>query len=294
MNITRIKPSGYCFGVVNAINLVLKAIKDGAPRPITIYGMLIHNKTVVASLKELGVNTINNPILTDLDRISGTVIFTAHGIKNEIKERAYDLGLNVIDATCKDVTKTINIIKEYLEDGYEVLYIGKHGHPEATAATNYKGVHLIASISDLKLMDSNKKYAITNQTTMSILDVQAIYDYVKSNFSDVIIIDEICNATRRRQEAVIKISSADQLIVVGDKLSNNSNNLAKLHPNGILIESYLDLVEMDLSNYKNVAVTAGASTPKPLVDEVIDYLEKYPNVDQYISKLSSSDIVKLK
>jgi len=293
MNITQIRPSGYCFGVVNAINLVLNAIKNDVPRPITIYGMLIHNKTVVSSLKELGVKTIIDPKITDLDELTGTVVFTAHGIKESVKHRASELGLNIIDATCKDVTKTINIIKDYLDEGIEVLYIGKTGHPEATAATNYEGVHLISNISDLEHIDKRKRYAITNQTTMSVIDVKSIYDYVTHNFDNVEVIDEICNATRRRQEAVIK-ESADLLIVVGDVKSNNSNNLAKLHKNGLLIESYLDLSNIPLDKYENISVTAGASTPKPLVDEVISYLEMYPDIESFKSIIKASDIVKLK
>ncbi len=293
MNITRIRPSGYCFGVVNAINLVLNAIKNDVPRPITIYGMLIHNKTVINSLKELGVKTIIDPVITDLDTLKGTVVFTAHGIKESVKERASELGLHIIDATCKDVTRTINIIKDYLDEGIQVLYIGKPGHPEATAATNYDGVHLISSITDLESIDKQKKYAITNQTTMSIIDVKNIYDYAMDNFDDIEVIDEICNATRRRQEAVIK-EAADLLIVVGDVKSNNSNNLAKLHKNGILIESYLELKDISLDKYENISVTAGASTPKPLVDEVIRYLEIYPNIDEFKSEIKPSDIVRLK
>lgn len=292
MNIHRIKPSGYCYGVVNAINIVLNAIKSDVPKPITIYGMLIHNKHVIESFKNLGVNSIIDPKLSDLDELEGTIIFTAHGIREHIKEYAASKGLHVIDATCKDVTKTIDLIKNYINDGYEVLYIGKKGHPEATAATEPKEVTLITSIEDISI-NRDKKYVITNQTTMSVLDVKDIYDYISTNYNNVEVMDEVCNATRRRQEAVLNHFDKDLLIVVGDKRSNNSNNLAKLHPNGILVETYRDLLDIEL-NYENIAVTAGASTPKPLVDEVVHYLNAVANNEDYSSDVDYKKIVKLK
>jgi len=292
VDIIRIKPSGYCFGVVNAINIVLKAVKSDCPKPITIYGMLIHNKKVIESLTHLGVTTLIDPVETDLETLTGTVVFTAHGSKESLKQKATSLGLNVIDATCKDVTKTIDVIKSFLSQNYEVLYIGKKGHPEAVAATDYEGVHLITSIHDLYI-DPSKKYAITNQTTMSMLDVYDIYSYVSDNFTNVEIIEEICNATRRRQEAVLEHLDAGMLIVVGDKKSNNSNNLAKLHPNGYLVETYRDLESIDLDQ-STLAVTAGASTPKILVDEVVRYLEMYPNITDFTSTVDYTSIVKLK
>ncbi len=291
MEITRVKPSGYCYGVVNAINIVLKAIQSDVPKPITIYGMLIHNKKVIESLQNLGINTIVDPMLTDLDSLTGTVVFTAHGIRDSVIQYAENLGLHVINATCRDVTKTITLIKDYLQKDYHVLYIGKKGHPEATASTDFDGVELVTKKEDL-LIDKNKKYVITNQTTMSMLDLFDIYEYVKT-FPNIEVMNEICNATRRRQEAVLEHLDKELLLVVGDKRSNNSNNLAKLHPNGILVETYKDLENISLE-YKNVAVTAGASTPKLLVDEVVEYLEQYPNIDDFKSTKDYLDIVSLK
>jgi 4-hydroxy-3-methylbut-2-enyl diphosphate reductase len=292
MDLVRIKPSGYCFGVVNAINIVLKALKSDVPKPITIYGMLIHNKKVIDSLTHLGVNTLLEPSINDLSSIKGTVIFTAHGIKKSTKDKAQELGLHVIDATCRDVTKTFDIIDDFVEKGYEVLYIGKKGHPEATAATDNPKVHLISDISDLDI-DISKKYVITNQTTMSMLDVFDIYEYIRDNYTNVEIMEEICNATRRRQEAVLDQLDKELLIVVGDTKSNNSNNLAKLHPNGVLVETYRDLEGVNL-NVDSIAVTAGASTPKQLVEDVMEYLRLYPNVDKFESKEDYLSIVKPK
>jgi 4-hydroxy-3-methylbut-2-enyl diphosphate reductase len=291
MEITRIKPSGYCYGVVNAINVVLNAIKSEVPKPITIYGMLIHNKNVIDSLSSLGVNTIIDPSLSDLDNLEGTIIFTAHGIRESVIEYAKQQGLHVINATCRDVTNTINLIKDYVHKGYEVLYIGKEGHPEATATTDFRGVQLITKREDLSI-NPTKKYVITNQTTMSMLDLFDIYEHAKT-FPNIEVMNEICNATRRRQEAVLEHLDKELLIVVGDTRSNNSNNLAKLHPNGVLIETYKDLKNIPL-NYSSVAVTAGASTPKLLVDEVVEYLEQYPKIEDFKSTKDYQKIVTLK
>ncbi|XMB87263.1 4-hydroxy-3-methylbut-2-enyl diphosphate reductase [Mycoplasmatota bacterium WC44] len=294
MNVIRITPSGYCFGVVNAINTVIKANKSNIPKPINVYGMLIHNKMVIKALEEIGIKTIYDPKISDLDDITGTVVFTAHGISKKIIKKAKENGLNVINATCRDVTKTHNIIDDYIHDGYEVIYIGKKNHPEAVSSTESDKVHLIETIADLDKINFNKKLAVTNQTTMSIFDVKHIYAHIKENYPNVIIINEICNATRRRQLAVLEHIDVDKLFVVGDKKSNNSNNLAKLHPKGILIENIYDIDESNLSNLKTVAVTAGASTPKAIIDEVVKYLENYDKMPKKISKLSNKDILRLK
>lgn len=292
MEIVRVKPSGYCFGVVNAINLVLKTLKNDAPKPITIYGMLIHNKHVIESLSHLGVHTLMNPNIDDLKNLKGTIIFTAHGIKQSVIDEALRVGLHVVNATCKDVTRTIDLIKENIRNGYHVLYIGKKGHPEATASTDYDSVQLITKIEDLDI-DPNQKYLITNQTTMSMLDVMDIYEYVKNNHPNVEVMDEICNATRRRQEAVLEHLDKDLLIVVGDKKSNNSNNLAKLHPNGVLVESFNDLIDVNL-DVNTIAITAGASTPKMIVDDVENYIRNYPNNSEFTPQTNIKEIVKLK
>ncbi len=296
MEVKKIIPRGYCFGVINAINAVLEANSSDIPKPINIYGMLIHNKQVVDALTELGINTIYNPTISDFDNIKGTVVFTAHGIQNEIIIEAKKRALHVIDATCRDVLKTKDIIDDHLSKGYQVIYIGKKNHPESIGATGHKDVHLIEDLKDLKLVDLNKKSILTNQTTVSLIDIENIYDYIKSNYPHIKIIDEVCNVTRRRQLAVIANADAELLYVVGDKKSNNSKNLVNLHTNGKLIETITDIDTTSLGNVKSIAVTAGASTPKAVVNEIIHYLEHFNTNTELpkVSHLSNEDILNRK
>ncbi|XMB66513.1 4-hydroxy-3-methylbut-2-enyl diphosphate reductase [Mycoplasmatota bacterium zrk1] len=295
MKVIKIKPSGYCFGVVNAIKAVIDAHNSNVPKPINIYGMLIHNKQVINALSSLGINTIFSPTIEDLSNIKGTIIFTAHGISLDVISEAKKRNLHVINATCRDVLKTMKIINKYLNKGYEVLYIGKKNHPEAIAATEDGRVHLIEKLPDLFNLDLTKKFIITNQTTMSINDIKEIHDFVSQNFPHIKIIDEICNATRRRQLAVLENIDTDILYVVGDKKSNNSLNLASLHPNGRLIEGISDIDINELKNFNTVSVTAGASTPKAIINEVIDYLEHFDDnsYENSNSKLTARDILNL-
>ena len=160
--------------------------------------MIVHNQYIVDALKERGIQTIDIPGQTRLELLDqiheGTVIITAHGASDQVFQKAKDKGLNVIDASCLDVIKTHDLIKKKLNEGYEILYIGKMGHPEAEGAISIdkKKVHLITSQKDIQAMDPNKHYVITNQTTMSLYDVYDLCEYAKSVLPHVIIEKETC------------------------------------------------------------------------------------------------------
>lgn len=291
MEIIKVTPRGFCKGVVGAIQIAKKARKDFPSSKITILGMLVHNRFVVDALKELDIQTVENKLLDRnelLDSIdSGIVIFTAHGISEQTYQKALGKGLLVIDATCPDVTKTQNMIKAYDAEGYTTLYIGKKGHPESEACLSVSSnVLLIETLEDINHLSSVEKMFLTNQTTMSMIDVFSIIDYAKHKFPQLIVCEEICDATRLRQEAIAKLENIDLLYIVGDPHSNNSNKLAEIGlANGvkkaILIES---VEEVDLTLLKDVnrlAISSGASTPTYLTNQVIEYLEAY-NVQEQI------------
>lgn len=286
MRVKAIIPRGYCKGVVRAINIAKKSI-DEHPKPIYILGMIVHNKYIVSSLKELGVITIDKPNASReelLDLInSGTVIITAHGCSDNVIKKAKDKGLTVIDATCLDVITTHNLIKEYLADNYEILYIGKKGHPESEGAIGIdkNHIHLITNKNDLKNLDKNKKYVLTNQTTMSIYDIYDICESAKKSNLDITIIQEICNATKIRQEAISDIDNdVDIVFIVGDPHSNNTKKLANIASNHAnkevyMIESVKDIEIKVLKDKKCAAVSSGASTPTYLTNQVISFLEQF-------------------
>ena len=289
MKTIRITPRGLCHGVVGAINTITKLDQKSTPKPIYILGMLVHNKQVVESFKERGIITLHDPSRTRMDLLDeiteGTVIFTAHGISPKVKEKALDKGLNIIDTTCGDVTKTQDVIYEYLDKDFSIIYIGKQTHPESEAAKGIsEKVYLIETEKDIEALNISGNIAVTNQTTMSLYDVYNLSQFIKSKYPESIFIDEICNATRIRQEAVMKQEYVDHCFVVGDKLSNNSQKLVQVSIeqagiNATLIESLKDIDVEFLKTIDSVSVSSGASTPTQTTREVLTFLENFDKSD---------------
>ncbi|OIJ22148.1 4-hydroxy-3-methylbut-2-enyl diphosphate reductase [Anaerobacillus alkalidiazotrophicus] len=291
MEVIKISPRGYCYGVVDAMVLARQAAKNlDLPKPIYILGMIVHNKHVTDAFSEDGVITLDGPNrLEILNKVNkGTVIFTAHGISPEVRKLAKEKGLTTVDATCPDVTKTHDLIKEKTSEGYDVVYIGKKGHPEPEGAIGVapNHVHLVENINDVNNLNiTNDKIIITNQTTMSQWDVSHIMKAALEKYPKSEIHNEICLATQVRQEAVAEqAKEADLLIVVGDPKSNNSNRLAQVSEeiSGTKAYRISDILELNidwLKGIKKVAVTSGASTPTPITKEVISFLEKFNKND---------------
>jgi len=292
MEVIKITPRGYCHGVVTALGMVTQAITDvSIPKPIHILGMVVHNIHLTKALEAEGVITVDGigkTRLELLDKIdSGTVVFTAHGISPKVKEKAQAKGLHYIDASCKDVLKTHSIILDHIERGYDVIYIGKKGHPETEGCLGLSNtsIHLLENIDDLaKTEIDNTDIIITNQTTLSSWDVSGLASAIKRKFPTAEFIKEICNSTLIRQEAVATMArSADLTIVVGDPKSNNTKRLVQISEEhartpGLRIGSLEDLNLDRLKGINTVAVTSGASTPTIMTKEVIEFLKRYdPN-----------------
>ncbi|MFD2829468.1 4-hydroxy-3-methylbut-2-enyl diphosphate reductase [Corticicoccus populi] len=305
MDIIKITPRGYCYGVVDAMVIARNASMDKTlPRPIYILGMIVHNKHVTDAFEDDGIITLDGPNrLEILEQINeGTVVFTAHGVSPQVKERAKEKGLTCIDATCPDVEVTHELIRQKTKKGYDVIYIGKKGHPEPEGAVgvNPEHVHLVETMEDVKSLPEilkDRKLIVTNQTTMSQWDVSHLMDQLKTQYPHIEVHKEICLATQVRQEAVAEqAKEADLLIVVGDPKSNNSNRLAQVskeiaHTNAYRISSLDELKTEWLENIDSVAITAGASTPTPIVKEVIDYIKDY---DEANGDLPQSKVPKQK
>lgn len=288
MEVIKITPRGYCHGVVGAIQLVRRVARDpSVPRPIYVLGQIVHNHHVVEEMESLGVITLDGPNrLSLLEQVNeGTVIFTAHGVSPAVKIRAREKGLHVVDATCPDVTKTHELIAELVRRGYEVIYIGKKGHPEPEGAVGVAPdhVHLVEREEDLDALSfaPNQPLAVTNQTTLSQWDTQALMAKVKERWPQTEVYNEICLATQQRQEAVAQMApQADLVLVVGDRRSNNSNRLVQVARELAAREAHLvdSVDEIDpawLKGKRKVAVTSGASTPTQVTRAVIQFLEQY-------------------
>ncbi|GLI06406.1 4-hydroxy-3-methylbut-2-enyl diphosphate reductase [Paenibacillus tyrfis] len=291
MDVIKISPRGYCYGVVDAMALAMQTAKNlDLPRPIYILGMIVHNAHVTDYFEKEGVITLDGPNrLEILEQVNkGTVIFTAHGVSPEVRRKARDKGLTVVDATCPDVTKTHDLIREKTAEGYTIIYIGKKGHPEPEGAVGVAPdrVHLIENTEEIDKLDvASERILITNQTTMSQWDIKHIMNRLLERFPQAEIHNEICLATQVRQEAVAEqAKEADLVIVVGDPRSNNSNRLAQVSEEIAGVKAYriADLSELNpewLKPVRRVGVTSGASTPTPITKEVIAYLEQYDAAD---------------
>ena len=283
MEIQRVYPSGFCKGVINAINLARKTREENPDETITVLGMIVHNTRVTNSLEELGIKTLDDPALSReelLEKINeGIVIFTAHGISDAIKEKALQKGLKVVDASCEDVLKTKNLIRDHLREGYDVLYFGKKGHPEAEAILSLSDkIHLLTSLKDIEELDlDNPKLLLTNQTTMSYLELEDLFKVLKQKYPHIKEESEICKATSQRQKAIYDLEDCDLLYVVGDRKSNNTAKLKEIGEKRgikkvILISSYEEIKDDDLTDVRKVCVTAGASTPPEAIEEVLSCL----------------------
>ncbi|SDI94969.1 4-hydroxy-3-methylbut-2-enyl diphosphate reductase [Salimicrobium halophilum] len=292
MEVIKIAPRGYCYGVVDAMVIAQNAAKDpNLPRPIYILGMIVHNSHVTEAFEEEGIITLDGENrLEILESINeGTVVFTAHGVSPEVKDRAKEKGLMTLDATCPDVTNTHNLIRDKVAEGYEIIYVGKKGHPEPEGALGVAPgkVHLIQTEDEVQDLNVNSdKLMITNQTTMSQWDVYDVMEAVKEKYPHLEKHQEICMATQVRQEAVSEqAGKADLTLVVGDPRSNNSNRLAQVSIEKAGTQAYRikDVTDIDLDwleGVETVAVTAGASTPTPITKEVIRFIENFDPEDE--------------
>ncbi len=284
MEVIKVSPRGYCKGVVRAIRIAKQCAADYPDQPITILGMLVHNRYVMEALSNYNIQMVDDKNKTRvelLDEItSGVVIFTAHGISSQAVKKAQEKGLICVDATCPDVRKTQMMVEQHLNQGYEVIYIGKSNHPEAEAVCSLSDhVHFMTLNDPIPVIEQDNIF-VTNQTTMSVFDIKERYQEIKARYPHAIISEEICNATRIRQEAVAKLKDQqiDVLYVVGDRHSNNSNRLAQIAlehhiPHVYLIDDVNDIEQSQLIHAQKVAVTSGASTPTYLTNQVIHYLE---------------------
>lgn len=277
MNVIEIKPNGFCNGVKRAIQMVDNLINDkNAKRPFYMFGTLVHNKYVVDMYKD-EINIILDDYEGNLDKIdSGTIIFTAHGIKPSIICKAKEKGLDVLDTTCPNVSKIQNLITKKINDDYDVLVIGQETHPEVLS---YLGINEHVKLYNESFIPKKKTFVV-NQTTLIYDDVLKTYEKLKSTYEHMEIALEICNATKVRQLALSDYKDkCDCYIVVGDKRSNNCKSLldvaSKIHPS-FKVENKDELKDIDLSMYKTVGVTAGASTPRILLDEVIEEIKNRP------------------
>ena len=283
MDVLRITPRGYCHGVVDAFRIA-KRVRESTDGPVHMLGQLVHNTHTTDDLKEQGIALVDPPSrVAGLEMINeGTVIFTAHGVSPQVKARAAEKGLNAVDATCSDVVRTHDLVRDLAARGFDVVYVGKRGHPEPEGVEGEAPgkVHLVQDLEDVARLDvSNPRVAITCQTTLSVWDTEALIEAVRERFPDVEVHNEICRATQERQEAAVAAAKhVDVVVVVGSPRSSNSNRLAEVvrELGGRPAHMVDSVEEVDLrwfDGVERVGVTSGASTPTRVTRSVMEYLE---------------------
>jgi 4-hydroxy-3-methylbut-2-enyl diphosphate reductase len=280
------QPRGFCAGVVRAIDIVERALKRYGP-PVYVRHEIVHNKYVVESLKAKGARFVEN--VAEIPD-GAVAIFSAHGVSKDVEREASGRDLPVIDATCPLVTKVHNQGKRYVGQGRTVILIGHAGHPEVEGTMGQipGTVVLVQTVEDVEKLDipAGTPVAYVTQTTLSVDDTRDIIAALTRRFSDIQGPDtrDICYATQNRQSAVRDLCKhADLLLVVGATNSSNSNRLREIGEE-VGIASYLiaDGSELDpawLEGVGTVGITAGASAPEVLVNDVIDALRRLRIVD---------------
>jgi len=270
------EPRGFCAGVDRAIGIVELALEKFG-RPIYVRHEIVHNTFVIEDLKAKGAIFIED--LADVPA-GATLIFSAHGVIQAVQEEARQRGFSIFDATCPLVTKVHVEVAKLAQEGYEFIMVGHKGHPEVegTMGQLHSGIHLVEDLADVATVQplQAEKLAVVTQTTLSVDDTREIHAALKSRFPNIREPkqQDICYATQNRQDAVkVLAGQVDVLIVVGSPTSSNSNRLAELG-NRLGTPSYMvdnagELRDEWFKDAPRVGLTAGASAPDVLVQEVI-------------------------
>ena len=279
MEVKLANPRGFCAGVERAIAIVERALAQfGAP--IYVRHEIVHNKYVVDDLRAKGAVFVE-----ELDEVpaGSTVIFSAHGVAKQVRAEAERRGLKIFDATCPLVTKVHVEVAKMLREGYEIVMIGHRGHPEAegTMGQSAAGMHLVETVDDVAGLPPNSgKLAYVTQTTLSVDDAAAVIAALKARFPGIRgpKRDDICYATQNRQDAVkFMAPQCDVVIVVGSPNSSNSNRLREVAEHmgaqAYMVDRADDLRPEWIAGRQRIGVTAGASAPEVLVNELIDRLK---------------------
>jgi len=287
MDILLANPRGFCAGVDRAIEIVERAL-DIFGAPIYVRHEVVHNRFVVDGLRQRGAIFVDE--LSEIPD-SNTVIFSAHGVSKAVRKEAEDRGLRVFDATCPLVTKVHLEVARYARSGQEVVLIGHRGHPEVVGTMGqYEskegqgGIYVVDTPEDVKRLHIRNPdtLAFVTQTTLSIDDAATIVDALKERFPAIQgpKKNDICYATQNRQDAVKTLAKdCDLVLVVGSPNSSNSNRLKeiaqKLGKAAYLIDRAENIKKEWLDSATHVGVTAGASAPEVLVEEVLRQLEEW-------------------
>lgn len=278
MEVVVTKSAGFCFGVKRAVEQVYEQVHKG--KKVYTYGSIAHNETVVKEMKEQGVTVLESR--EELERLTeGTVIIRAHGISEEIYGLLESKGLAYIDATCPFVKRIHEIVQEQSAQGRRIIIIGNNGHPEVEGTKGWTKTPAVVIESQEQAQNftakKDEKLCIVSQTTFNYKKFQDLVEIFRKKGYDIIVANTICNATEERQREAIELAArADVMIVIGGTHSSNTRKLYELCrsecENTYYIQTLEDL-QLELPNsVELVGITAGASTPNKIIEEVQNYV----------------------
>ena len=287
MNVILAKSAGFCFGVKRAVDTVYERILE--KEPLYTFGPIIHNEEVVRDLEEKGVVVVN-----DVDELAGkpqgTVIIRAHGVERGVCEKIQTLGFSIVDATCPFVLKIHRLVERYSGEDCHIVIVGNASHPEVKGIkswSNAEDTRVIGTREEAEKYDAShgKKVCIVSQTTFNYNKFQELVEIINKKSYNITIKNTICNATEERQTEARDIArKVSAMIVIGDKSSSNTRKLYEICKgeceDTFYIQTLRDLNLNDLRFIDSIGITAGASTPNNIIEEV------YTNVREFCRDVS--------
>ena len=276
MNVKLAKSAGFCFGVKRAVNMVYDRIGQ-TDMPIYTYGPIIHNEEVVKDMESKGVHVVED--LSDLATLpKGIIIIRSHGISKSEYDQMQEAGFEIVDATCPFVLKIHRLVREYSMKGHYIIIVGNENHPEVQGIRGWvekSGVSIIATKEDADnfALPGAVPVTIVSQTTFNYNKFQELVEIITKKGYDINVLNTICNATEERQTEARSIAKeSDAMIVIGGKSSSNTQKLFEICKNECANTYYIqtidDLDPAVLRSIDNVGITAGASTPNKIIEEV--------------------------
>nr|WP_296265507.1 bifunctional 4-hydroxy-3-methylbut-2-enyl diphosphate reductase/30S ribosomal protein S1 [uncultured Merdimonas sp.] len=283
MKVELAKTAGFCFGVKRAVDTVYEQVSLHPEEQIYTYGPIIHNAEVVRDLEQKGVKVISRE--EELDQLEkGIVIIRSHGVSREVYDRLEKRGLTCVDATCPFVKKIHRIAEEESGKGAVIVIIGNEEHPEVQGIRGWAGrdavvVQTAQDAEAFSLEDENRRICIVSQTTFNYNKFKDLVEIIRKKEYDIIVLNTICNATKERQEEAARIAErVEAMIVIGDKRSSNTQKLFEICRNACentyYIQTLDDLDMNQLRSVETVGITAGASTPNKIIEEVQSYMSE--------------------
>ena len=276
MDVRLAKTAGFCFGVKRAVDTVYAEVEKDHNKPIYTFGPIIHNDEVVKDMKSRGVGVLST--VEELEELTeGTVIIRSHGVSKEIYELLEERGIKCVDATCPFVKKIHNIVAREADNDSYVVIIGDKEHPEVKGIRGWAGaqVTIIKTEEEAEAFcaPENARVCVVAQTTFNYNKFKYLVEIIQKKHYNISVLNTICSATKERQTEAEQIAKeVDAMIVIGDKHSSNTQKLFEICRNACnntyYIQTLEDLNMSQLKSVKTVGITAGASTPKNIIEEV--------------------------